>query len=167
MSHPAPLSFGRSFAVLAMFVSAQAGTALAQSPEQGRVLSATPVTQPVAVQRQVCAVEPGGACTIQTFQEMRAVAYDVVYEYGGKQFSVQMPHDPGPFVQLQIAAVVPQSGGAPVASVAAVTTSAATVVPAVVYTTPYPTYWGPSYVYPPVGVSLRFGYWGGGHRRWR
>lgn len=180
MSHLAHLSFRRLWVVSALLAVAQSGTALAQSPEQGRVLSATAVTQPVAVQRQVCPVEPGGACTMQTFQEMRAVAYDVVYEYAGKQFSVQMPHDPGPFVQLQVAAVVPQPGAAPVVSAPALSTPATTVVstvspapvvvapaPTVVYTTPYPYYWGPSYVYPPVGVSLRFGYWGGGHRRWR
>lgn len=41
-------------------------------------------------------------CTTQTFYENRAVAYNVVYEYAGKQYSVQMPNDPGPTIQLQV-----------------------------------------------------------------
>jgi uncharacterized protein YcfJ len=41
-------------------------------------------------------------CTTQTFYENRTVAYNVVYEYAGKQYSVQMANDPGPTIQLQI-----------------------------------------------------------------
>ncbi len=41
-------------------------------------------------------------CTTQTFYETRTTAYNVVYEYGGKQYSVQMPQDPGPTLRLQI-----------------------------------------------------------------
>jgi uncharacterized protein YcfJ len=44
-------------------------------------------------------------CTTQTFYENRAVAYNVVYEYAGKQYSVQMPNDPGPTIQLQVTPV--------------------------------------------------------------
>ncbi len=44
-------------------------------------------------------------CSTQTFFENRTVAYNVVYEYAGKQYSVQMPNDPGPTVQLQITPV--------------------------------------------------------------
>jgi uncharacterized protein YcfJ len=46
-------------------------------------------------------------CTTQTVYETRAVAYNVTYEYGGKQYTVQMPQDPGPWVQLQVMPVVP------------------------------------------------------------
>lgn len=170
-----PFSTFKPAAVLMAVMGLQAGVAGAQ--EQGRVISATPLTQPVSVQRQVCPVDAAGiagtACTLQTFSENRAVAYDVVYEYGGKQFSVQMPQDPGPVVQLQISAVPPVAaqpvGVAPPTTVMVGAPAPVYVSPAptVVYTTPYPYYWGPGYAYPPVGVSLRFGYWGGGHRRWR
>ena len=41
-------------------------------------------------------------CSNQTFYENRTVYYNVVYEYAGKQYTVQMPNDPGPYVKLQI-----------------------------------------------------------------
>lgn len=43
--------------------------------------------------------------TTQNSYENRPVAYNVVYEFGGKQYSVQMPNDPGPTVQLQVTPV--------------------------------------------------------------
>lgn len=39
------------------------------------------------------------------FYENRTVAYNVVYEYAGKQYAVQMPNDPGPSIQLQLTPV--------------------------------------------------------------
>ena len=44
-------------------------------------------------------------CTSQTFYENRTTSYNVVYEYAGKQYAVQMPNDPGPYVRLQITPV--------------------------------------------------------------
>ncbi len=44
-------------------------------------------------------------CTTQTFYENKATAYNVVYEFNGKQYQVQLPQDPGPFVSLQITPV--------------------------------------------------------------
>jgi len=49
-------------------------------------------------------------CRTQTFYENRTVAYNVLYEYADKNYSVQMPYDPGPTLQLQITPVV---SGAP------------------------------------------------------
>jgi uncharacterized protein YcfJ len=46
-------------------------------------------------------------CSTQNFLENRTTAYNVVYEYAGKQYSVQMPQDPGPSIQLQVAPVAP------------------------------------------------------------
>ncbi len=46
-------------------------------------------------------------CSQQTFYENRTMAYNVVYEFAGKQYSVQMPQDPGPTVRLQITPVAP------------------------------------------------------------
>jgi uncharacterized protein YcfJ len=44
-------------------------------------------------------------CGTQTFYENRTVAYDVVYEYAGQQYSVQMQQDPGRFVRLSVTPV--------------------------------------------------------------
>ena len=44
-------------------------------------------------------------CNTQTFYENRPTAYNVVYEFNGKQYQVQMPQDPGPFVQLSVTPV--------------------------------------------------------------
>lgn len=45
-------------------------------------------------------------CSVQNYYENRTVAYNVVYEFSGKQYSVQMPNDPGPTIRLQISPVV-------------------------------------------------------------
>ena len=55
-------------------------------------------------------------CSTQTFYENRATHYNVVYEYQGTQYNVQMAQDPGPFVKLQVTpvgAVPPVSAPAP------------------------------------------------------
>jgi uncharacterized protein YcfJ len=61
-------------------------------------------------------------CTQQTLYENRTMAYTVVYEFAGKQYTVQMPSDPGPTVRLQITPMpshpattfnVPPPGSAP------------------------------------------------------
>ncbi|WP_066267066.1 glycine zipper 2TM domain-containing protein [Hydrogenophaga palleronii] len=41
-------------------------------------------------------------CGTQTFYENRTVAYDVVYEYAGRQYRTQMPQDPGRYVRLNV-----------------------------------------------------------------
>lgn len=41
-------------------------------------------------------------CTRQMVYESRVTAYNVVYEFAGKQYTAQMPNDPGPSVRLQI-----------------------------------------------------------------
>ena len=45
-------------------------------------------------------------CYPQTFYENRVTGYNVLYEFGGKQYGVQMPSDPGQYVQLQITPIV-------------------------------------------------------------
>ena len=145
-------------------------------------------------------VEGGGTsvqnvrqCATQTFYENRAVGYNVTYEFGGQQFTVQMPNDPGPSIRLQLSPVgaAPQNTyqtttgdimSAPpgIQSVPAVVASSTVVYPAYYPAAPayyqpyapayYPSYYPgyyPSY-YAPVGVSLGFGFgygggWGG-HR---
>jgi uncharacterized protein YcfJ len=44
-------------------------------------------------------------CSTQTFFENRASHYNVVYEYQGTQYNVQMAQDPGPHVRLQVTPV--------------------------------------------------------------
>jgi uncharacterized protein YcfJ len=106
-------------------------------------------------------------CTTQNFMENRLVGYNVVYEYAGKQHTVQLPQDPGPTIQLQVTPV----GTAQAATQAPVmVTAPQTVVtqPSVVYM-PAPVYRS----YPPIYTNLNFGwgwgggYYGGGHRHWR
>ena len=47
-------------------------------------------------------------CSTQTVYQDRVVAYTVVYEYAGKQYSVQSPRDPGAFLPIQIVPILPQ-----------------------------------------------------------
>ena len=102
------------FATLLVGASASAFAA----DEMARVISATPVSQQVGVPRTACATyaAPGVAplCSTQTIYENRTVAYNVIYEYAGKQYSVQLPQNPGPTLRLGVAGV--QAVGAPVIS---------------------------------------------------
>jgi uncharacterized protein YcfJ len=120
-------------------------------------------------------------CATQTTYENRTVAYNVAYEYAGKQYNVQMPNDPGPTIALQVtpagtAQAAPDSGYggdfAPSGPTAPPGQAVGVIVgqPAPVAVYPAAPVYYPSYYYPPVGVSLGFGFFGGGHRHhhhWR
>lgn len=58
-------------------------------------------------------VQNARRCTTQTTYENRVVGYNVVYSYAGKQYSAQMPYDPGPTIQLHVGPAVPQAEAAP------------------------------------------------------
>jgi len=151
------------------------GLCLAQ--EVGHVISASPIVQQVAVPRQVCNNDQG--CTTQTFYENRPVAYTVIYEFAGKQYTVQMPNDPGPSVQLQVTPLAAGSSSAPPSTV----TYAAPLygAPAYVVTAPPPVYYdyggyttyytAPNYL--PLAAFLGLGFvigshsYGHGHGHWR
>ncbi|HSV52131.1 MAG TPA: hypothetical protein VLJ57_08455 [Burkholderiaceae bacterium] len=119
-------------------------------------------------------------CSTQTFYENRTVSYNVVYEYAGKQYSVQMPNDPGPYVRLQVtpigstppppAPVVSNTYVQPMVSETSYT-EAAPVAAYPAYTTTYPAYQPYPYYrgYAPIGLNFSFGYVhrSGGHRHWR
>jgi len=47
-------------------------------------------------------VQTARRCTTQNAYEDRTAAYSVVYEYAGRQYTAQMRHDPGPYVQVQV-----------------------------------------------------------------
>ena len=108
-------------------------------------------------------------CTTQNIMENRLVGYNVVYEYAGKQHSVQLPQDPGPTIQLQVTPVAVAQAVAPAPVVISPPQTVVTQ-PSVVYV-PAPVYRS----YPPIYTNLNFGWgWrsgfhGGGHRHghWR
>ena len=49
-------------------------------------------------------------CTTQTVYENQTVGYNVTYEYAGRQYTVQMPQDPGQWVRLQVTPAPVQPG---------------------------------------------------------
>lgn len=164
---------GGSGRALATAVGVIGGAIVGDSMES----APTPVYQPVT------------SCTQQVSYENRVTAYNVVYEYAGKQYSIQLPNDPGPYLPVRISPTV--------AAAPAVTTAPpvapVVVSPPVVVTQPYPaaypSTYPPVYYAPPVyygspAVSFRWSYgsgWGGGwgghhhnrhhghhhHRDWR
>jgi len=102
-------------------------------------------------------------CSTQTFFENRTVAYNVVYEYAGKQYSVQMPNDPGPTVQLQISPVgTTTQGVSPTAATTYQQPVYAEPTNVVIAQEPYPVY-QPRPYYPPISLNFGYGYWGGGY----
>jgi len=127
------------------------GLSLAQ--EVGRVISSTPIVQ------QFNSAQPGGDMTEQ-------VVYNVVYELGGKQYTVQMPNDPGPSVQLQVSPVTTSTPAAQPSYAQPIYSQPSYVV---VAPPAYYGYYTPNYVVP-FALGLGFGYLGGygrhGRGRW-
>jgi uncharacterized protein YcfJ len=128
----------------------------------GDNIEGAPLTQTQNVQR----------CGTQTFYENRTVAYNVVYEYAGKQYAVQMPNDPGPSVQLNITPVGSVSQGAtnpaPVTYPQGVYAQPNVVMVQPAYPVYAPAYYDSPYYDSPVRLNLGLGYWGGyygGYRR--
>ncbi len=129
-------------------------------------------------------------CSTQNFLENRTTGYNVVYEYAGKQYSVQMPQDPGPTIQLQVAPIAPtlpapanqprvmsQAEQQPQTTVIATTTEYQRFMtePQVVYTAPVVVAAPPVYYQrPAVSFVIRAGNYGHGrypyhhgHGYWR
>lgn len=112
-------------------------------------------------------------CTTQTVYENRLTGYNVVYEYAGKQYNVQLPQDPGPTIQLQVTPLGAPRSEAPADTVLTTAAVPATVIneSRVVYV-PTPVY----RTYPPVYTNINLG-WGWtngygysrrhGHGHWR
>lgn len=106
-------------------------------------------------------------CTSQTTYENRLVGYQVVYEFAGKQYSVQLPQDPGPTISLQVTPVsVANAPMAPTVVMNPPAVSPPQVIyapPTVVYGSPY--YYGNPYPFS-TSINLGWGYRGGYGRRW-
>jgi hypothetical protein len=132
---------------------ATAGLGATPLLEHAPVLSVTPVLQPVAVQRQVCSAD--GHCGLLTFHETRTAGYTVVYFYEGREHTVQLPHDPGPTLALQVdASRLGEPGTLPAPVI--VTVPVYVPAPAVVHSRSYYPY-RPYTVYPSIGLHLRLG----------
>ena len=158
---------------LLLLTAALASSGLSLAQELAQVISSTPLLQQVAVPRQVCSTEqPPNAgteatnqqnCTIQNFYEQRAVAYNVIYIASGKQYTVQLPYDPGPSLQVQVS---PQVTQAPMYPNPGTVTYTPTQYGQAVYVVPsqtvYPGYYEPNY-FLPFAVGLGFGLLGGFH----
>ena len=110
-------------------------------------------------------------CTTQNVYENRLVGYNVVYEYAGKQYNVQLPQDPGPTIQVQVTPLSAPRSEAPVVGptvVSAPTTTVYTQAPTVYV--PAPVYRTYPPIYPPVYTHVNLGWgWRSGHRHghWR
>lgn len=90
----------------------------APSEELARVVSSTPVLEQISVPREICTdqavvsqprrvgsaaeIKSVRSCHFVTHYESRPVAWNVVYEYAGKHYSMQTATDPGAYVRLQI-----------------------------------------------------------------
>jgi len=111
--------------------------------------------------------QPVTTCTTQTAMETRLVGYNVVYEYAGKTYNVQLPQDPGPTIAIQVTPV-----GMPAAAPGAAPQTTV-VAPQVVYSQPPVVYAPPPVYYRPwpvnTSINLGWGWYGGGghHRHWR
>lgn len=107
-------------------------------------------------------------CVTQTVYENRLVGYNVTYEYAGKQYTVQLPQDPGPTIPLQVTPMgAPTAPARATPSVLSAPVSENTVIvaPSPVVYAPAPVVYAPAYRpwYPALGVNLGWTF-GNGHR---
>lgn len=79
-------------------------------------------------------------CSTQNVYENRLVGYNVVYEYAGKQYTVQLPQDPGPTIPLQVTPVGQGLRSEGPASATPGLHSAVTALPPQVVYVPAPVY---------------------------
>jgi len=157
---------------LFLLCAALAFAGVSQAQDVARVISSTPIVKKVGVPRQVCSTDQSAdrttQCSTQTFYENRPVGYNVVYEFGGKQYAVELPSDPGPTLQLQITPVNAGASSQPVQVVTYVqpVQPVQPLAEPPVYVVPapavYPGYYEPNYFWP-FAFGLSFGLLGGIH----
>lgn len=92
--------------------------------------------------------------------DMTATTYKVIYEYGGRQYSVELPQDPGTTLSLQLPVLAPTAptvlATAPVETVYA--------VPVPVSVIPYPYVWSVGVLYRPMPYIVGTRHLGGAMR---
>lgn len=136
----------------------------------GGALAGDKVEGPQAAQTQT-----QQTCTTQQIYENRLMGYNVVYEFAGKQYTVQLPKDPGPTIKLQITPIsaapmeTPGADGTVVAEVTntpIVTQQIYTAAPQTVYVqgayarpygySPYPVF---THINLDIGAAPRYRHW--------
>ncbi|MCS6763558.1 MAG: hypothetical protein MO853_05865 [Candidatus Protistobacter heckmanni] len=171
----------KTLLILGAELAAAAPLAQAQTTEYARMISATPINELVPVQRpnsgagalvvaiagdgiesagKAPAAAPVQRCQTATSYEQRVTAYNVVYEYAGRQFSSRLSYNPGSRIAVQIEAGTGYARQ--IEQDPAYSATPATVT----YTSPVYTtsvYASPAVVYAPVVVRP---YYGGWHRHW-
>ncbi len=107
-------------------------------------------------------------CSQQVVYEHQTVGYNVVYRYAGKQYAVQMPHDPGKTIALKVSPVGSSLPLPPDNQPTAVQGDFVPPAPVIVTQGVYPLYYPRPY-YPPVAINLGYAYPGSrhSHDRWR
>ena len=108
-------------------------------------------------------------CTTTSAYENRLIGYQVVYEYAGKQYTVQLPQDPGATIALQVSPV--SVANAPVAPATMIMNPPPVAQPQVIYAPPPAVVYGAPYYYGnpypfSTSIHLGWGYRGGYGRRW-
>ena len=104
---------------------------------------------PPPVARQVT------SCTNQISYENRVTAYNVLYEYGGKQYSIQLPNDPGQYLPVQITPSV--VAAPPMTSTTIVTSTPVMTRPMVVTSVAAPPLYAPTIYVPPLYAQRMVG----------
>jgi uncharacterized protein YcfJ len=104
-------------------------------------------------------------CTVQNFVENRTTGYQVVYEFGGRQYSVQMAQDPGSTIAVQVSPANSMISQAPVSSTIISSPAPVYVQPSVTYVTvPAPSVYYPAAQLRPLIAPTVMVPWGYGHR---
>ena len=104
-------------------------------------------------------------CTVQNFMENRTSGYQVVYEFGGKQYNVQMAQDPGPSIALQVAPASGLLAQSPAPTTVISSSNPVYTQPSVTYiSVPAPSVHYPVASYRPVFVPTVVIPWGHRHR---
>jgi len=171
LAHEAPSGTG---AVLGAIAGGAIGSAVGQGAGNAAATALGVMGGAIVgnnIEASKATVQNAQQCTTQYTVQSRVTHYNVVYEYAGKQYNVQMPSDPGASLSIELSPVqaqspvnmgnVPLPGSAPAQVVSSTPTYVQPVYAQPVYVNPYP-YYSPF----PVGVSIGFGgYYGRG--RWR
>ena len=104
-------------------------------------------------------------CTVQNFMENRTSGYQVLYEFAGKQYSVQMAQDPGPSIALQVAPANGLMSQAPAQTTVISSSNPLYTQPSVTYiSVPAPSVYYPAASYRPGFVPTVVIPWGHRHR---